>query len=46
LPTVAVVDRHWCEQTAELAAERQPWIEQHLSRSRSQDRGLDYGLGL
>jgi hypothetical protein len=36
--------RHWHQDVADLAAERQQWIEQRLSRS--QDRGLDYSLDL
>jgi hypothetical protein len=34
--------QHWCEETAERAAERQQWI--HLSRS--QNQSLDYGIDL
>jgi len=36
--------RNWCDETAQLLAERQRWIDQHLSRSR--DPGLDYGIDL
>ena len=32
------------DETQEHAAERQRWIEQHISRS--QDQGLDYGIDL
>jgi hypothetical protein len=35
---------NWCEETADLLAERERWIEQHLSRSR--DQSLDYGIDL
>jgi len=34
----------WQNQTRELLAEREHWIDQHLSRSR--DQGLDYGIEL
>ena len=36
--------RHWCDETAELLAERERWIDQHIHRSH--DRGLDYGIDL
>ena len=36
--------RHWQEQTQDMLAEQQRWIEQHISRS--QHQGLDYGLDL
>jgi len=36
--------RQWHLVTAELAGERQRWLEQHLSRTRT--RGRDQGLGL
>jgi hypothetical protein len=36
--------RHWQEQTQDMLAEQQWWIEQHISCS--QHQGLDYGLGL
>ena len=36
--------QHWCEQTVEMAPERQRSVEQHLSLQR--DQGLDYGLEL
>ena len=32
--------RHWHEETQELVAERQRWIDQHIGRDRSQDQGL------
>jgi hypothetical protein len=38
--------RHWREETQELVAERQRWIDQHIGRDRSQDQGLDYGIDL
>ena len=38
--------RHWHEETQELVAERQRWIDQHIGRDRSQDQGLDYGIDL
>jgi len=38
--------RHWHEETQELAAERQRWIDQHIGRDRSEDQGLDYGIDL
>jgi hypothetical protein len=39
--------QNWCHANAEQLAERQRWIDQHLSRSQhSRERGLDYGLGL
>ena len=38
--------RHWQEETQELVAERQRWIDQHIGRDRSQDQGLDYGSDL
>ena len=34
--------QRWCDETAQLAAERERWIDQHVSRQ--QDRGLDYGI--
>ena len=34
----------WQEQTQDMLAEQQRWIEQHISRS--QHQGLDYGLDL
>jgi conjugative relaxase-like TrwC/TraI family protein len=36
--------RHWQEETQELLAERQRWIEQHVSRG--QDLGMDRSDGL
>jgi hypothetical protein len=36
--------RNWCEETAQRLAERERWIDQHLSRTREQ--GLDYGIDL
>ena len=36
--------RHSEEETQDLLAERQRWIDQHIHRS--QDRGLDYGIDL
>jgi hypothetical protein len=39
-----VAYRSWRDETAQLLAERERWIEQHLSRQ--QDRGLDYGIDL
>ena len=36
--------RHWVDAMQEQAAERERWIDHHLSRSR--DQGLDYGLEL
>jgi ATP-dependent exoDNAse (exonuclease V) alpha subunit len=38
--------RHWYEETQEQLAQRQQWIDQHLSRDRGQDQSLDYGLDL
>jgi hypothetical protein len=38
--------RHWHEETQELVAERQRWIDQHIGRDRSQDQGLDDGIDL
>ena len=38
--------RHWHEETQELVAERQRWIDQHIGRDRSHDQGLDYGIDL
>src|SRR5258705_3120403 len=48
-PTHAVQARRatycrWQEQTQDMLAEQQRWIEQHISRS--QHQGLDYGLDL
>lgn len=36
--------RSWCGETAQLLAERERWID--LSRDRSQDQSLGYGLDL
>lgn len=36
--------RQWHQEVQEMAAERQRFIDQHLSRGR--DRGLDYGMEL
>jgi len=38
--------RQWHDQCAELAVERQRWIDQHLSPSQDRDQGLDYGIDL
>jgi hypothetical protein len=34
--------QRWCDETARLAAERERWIDQHVTRQ--QDRGVDNGL--
>ena len=36
--------RHWVDAMQQQAAERERWIDRHLSRSRDQSR--DYGLDL
>ena len=38
--------RQWHDETLDMRIERQRWIDQHLSRERSRDQGLDYGLEL
>jgi hypothetical protein len=38
--------RQWHDETLDRRIERQRWIDGHLSRERSRDQGLDYGLEL
>jgi hypothetical protein len=41
-----VAYRHWNEEVQEQIAERQRWIDQHVSRDLGRDRSPDYGLDL
>jgi hypothetical protein len=38
--------RSWHDQRAEQVLEQQRWVDQHVSRDRSQEQSLDYGFEL